>query len=635
MHKEWCNYLEDHFFRRVYRFNEFKRKLRNLSSFYQSKLFKPLIFHKNIIRFHSKYYWVKEKVQRGERITHSFTENASDMSIGHSVPISTEHILKNLSAMTAKNASATNSPRIKDTNVFEELSGIFLNPQAKESKTSQKTIFTSEYDNLKRLFQKKKQSHFELEKPQDLIAKNTKKPKSPKPSRSERIRNLKIIKPPIKNEEKLILQEKNELTLLQILQEMNPKLSEKMERPKPLIKCNKALKEKFSEQATATRADQTRKSDGVSDAKFKISGNLANPRNTLNFNSILKTSCSQTSELVHQELSKMSFYRNPSSRKVQESQRLFIKPSEMQIDIHDKKSTQNRSPNPLPSKTTSGKVFARKTEQPIPKKKDLKLDKPGDIQRKLSLRSKSQMTMQRFPYNRMSQEKNVLQAKSSLRLTSTSKQMPMERKPIKIQTSPKMMGPEFLYPRYSKQASKRIFLSPVFSIKKINTFSPRDSNVRQVSNLSAKKVATKRSASQSNTFTKKGCSLENAKKSPRIGLFDRKQNGKSLENFGAKLAEKVRTPVFKFSCAKETINSGRIPHSERRNTANQKWSTKTLTQKVSLNHLKKRLKDADLKTVSHNLKKPDLPIFQSNEECMNSKSRNKKGVVSKRLMGSN
>lgn len=325
MHKEWCNYLDDHFFRRIYRRNEFKRKLRNLNSYYQNKLFKPPLYQKKVVTMHAKYYYFKEKALRGERIRHSVTDSQTDSSIANSRSIDTNNILAGLGG---RMGLPDKSFILESGQELSEIP-ILLVDQVQQSRPAgpgaQK--LEHQFQSLKVLFQKKKKSHFELEEPSIACLKQGEHGPALRllPCKNELKSNLKIIKPTVKHDgfETPKTANKNEATLMSFLSQLivEKKKTEGKGAGEHDTYQPRFLKDtKQGHSGSATREEKSRKQDdlwplpSVTGMKQLHYGSERGPgigygSTALNFNIGLKAAASQTIEKA----------ANPSARATPET----------------------------------------------------------------------------------------------------------------------------------------------------------------------------------------------------------------------------------------------------------------------------------------------------------------------------
>ena len=84
MYKEWCNYLEDDFFRRVYRPSEILAKLRRIIPPTTQTKFRPALYLPQVAKLHYRYYGIHERLRKGQAI-HFFSEANCESSISETI----------------------------------------------------------------------------------------------------------------------------------------------------------------------------------------------------------------------------------------------------------------------------------------------------------------------------------------------------------------------------------------------------------------------------------------------------------------------------------------------------------------------------------------------------------------------
>lgn len=86
-YKEWCNYLEDDYMKRIYQTKELKKKHIRLHKYYSKNLWKPSLYQKKIFRIQSRFYFCHERLLKGKNIYY-ISDDEENSETGSSTLIS-------------------------------------------------------------------------------------------------------------------------------------------------------------------------------------------------------------------------------------------------------------------------------------------------------------------------------------------------------------------------------------------------------------------------------------------------------------------------------------------------------------------------------------------------------------------
>ena len=104
-YKEWCNYLEDNYFKRIYKAKELTPKLRRVTAHYEKTLHRPLIYLSGVMRVQLRFYFTRERLGKGEDI-YFFSRVQTDSSDSQtSMCPNTDDILLFLKNSTLRNST--------------------------------------------------------------------------------------------------------------------------------------------------------------------------------------------------------------------------------------------------------------------------------------------------------------------------------------------------------------------------------------------------------------------------------------------------------------------------------------------------------------------------------------------------
>lgn len=96
LYKEWCNYLEEDYFRRFYARREFGPKLSRLFEHYRTLPPRPLIYLRQVMRIQFRYYYLSNRAAMGEPVYTFSTEGPSSEQSSASVCHDTNNLLASL-----------------------------------------------------------------------------------------------------------------------------------------------------------------------------------------------------------------------------------------------------------------------------------------------------------------------------------------------------------------------------------------------------------------------------------------------------------------------------------------------------------------------------------------------------------
>lgn len=623
MHKEWCNYLDDHFFRRVYRRNEFKRKLRNLNSYYQNKLFKPPLYQKKIVTMHAKYYYFKEKALKGERIRHSLTDSQSDSSIANSRSIDTNNILAGLGGRMGLPDKSFNLDAGQELSEIPILLADQVQSVRPAGLGAQK--LENQFQNLKALFQKKKKSHFELEEPSVGCLKQGEHVQGvrPLPCKNELKSNLKIIKPTLKHDifDTPKTANKNEATLMSFLSQLI------MEKKKTEGKTNgehetyqpRFLKDmKKGNSGSATREEQSRKQEDFWPLPPLTNGihlHLGSERGpgirygstALNFNIGLKPPVSNNSDKGSNPSSKVTPEASARANQLHLQTAQTNPPATIPVNFALSKRMSLESQKPTFVNKMRNFIKKNMQVEPTveansiryqPEEKNNQVSPNCTIQSKFKIPATKQRQMQQESLRRVQSVQRFFSKEHATQELNNQENME-KRSCFKIsRKGSDVKRISFSVPKFH-QTYRTSYNADGFgrgTEQRVEKGSSFNFQTKPSWNTGAKNSLSRKMSNRNNTNSKRTVEAPKSEKcSSKLNLFERKYKGVSGESKQKCESRSLsREPVKKSGSLKATPIS-----SSDRGSVNQgikNWNANSHGHKFSLNHIKQKLQVANMKT---------------------------------------
>lgn len=112
LYKEWCNYLEENYLRRLYKLKEFPGKLSFLCKHYENSMPRPLIYLSKVMKIQMRFYIIKEKLLKGEDINFFSQAEANSSMSNTSIISNTDNILNSLKLSFLKENSNPNKSNL-------------------------------------------------------------------------------------------------------------------------------------------------------------------------------------------------------------------------------------------------------------------------------------------------------------------------------------------------------------------------------------------------------------------------------------------------------------------------------------------------------------------------------------------
>lgn len=617
LHKEWCNYLDDYFFKRIYKKQEFRRKIRSLNSFYKDRLLRPLIYHKRVVQIHARHYYFKEKVLKGEKIQHSFSDKESFSSAANSKSLNTDNLLISLKSQRGINEQEEILEKTSDKMIHnkDDISLYFksLNNIGEYRILGQNFCGDTQYQNLKKLFQKKKTANqqpiienppFEsqkLGKMSFLHMKQMKNTFSP---------HQNILKPSSRliHKKEETPENVNEITISNLLSQLilvqkktDPRM---LSSPKIAFKFNNSGKNE-----SATRTGNSQKVEKSTEEQIKGAFSSKDAEIGFNFNAVLKSSCSQASESKPIEKSRLEKDLQTSIKKKTSA---FISSKQLGVsrlaELGSLKIVRKDSFQPLFVNQFRQMYKKRNLGEEIIFGQKRSFDKiqsvntnPTSAPRRLSVHPKTNTNQYKAIFSKQGSE-CLHRVQSLRRLVDGEKNQYNVLKPKKSigdleRKNSETKKPVFIFPRYT---------SNCFSAKRNNQrLQQFDGNGQKLGrfsidfkpemNFSSKNSISRKFSTKSYRSMHK---IDLGRRlSDKLNIFDRKNPGISVDSKKQSSYSKFRISVDKKPRKLKDFEHD-IPKSSHSIAKNSLKNPilKQFPQKFSLNHLKQKMQVGHMKT---------------------------------------